>query len=148
MELVAATQLISWLALARNDFAEACNSCKTALVMTERLLGPNALDTAVAMHNLGTGMPIFLYQFKYYKMPPPYHYTFTAYLNTGNLGQGTEALFKRAIEIYDESRKRTTGNTTESSDDSDSVIQIKDSYSKRSGLVESLENLALLYIRR
>lgn len=52
--LVAATQLVSWLSLAKNESQSAQSYCRTALAMTERLLGPEHPDVATSMLNLAT----------------------------------------------------------------------------------------------
>ena len=45
--LVAATQLVSWMSLAKNETSdETIQFCKVALSMTERLLGPDHPDVA------------------------------------------------------------------------------------------------------
>ena len=77
LETVSATQLISWAQLAEKDYEGALGSCSMALAMTERLMGENATDVAGCCYNLGT-----------------------AYLNTYQPDVKTEALFKRALEIY------------------------------------------------
>ena len=77
--LVAATQLVSWVSLAKNESSiEAQVFARTALAMTERLLGPNHVDTAACMVNLAV-----------------------ANSQVNDYGKGSEGLLKRAIEIYD-----------------------------------------------
>ena len=76
--LVAATQLVSWKFLGSEDSETSLYSCRAALSMTERLLGPTSPDPAASMFNLAT-----------------------ANMLLGDFGKGTEALIKRAVQIYD-----------------------------------------------
>ena len=76
--IVAATQLISWQSLAQNNSQIMQETCRKALSMTEKLLGPDDPNTAVCMLNLAL-----------------------ANMQMGNLGKGTEGLLTRALQIYD-----------------------------------------------
>ena len=75
--LVAATQLISWLSLSKNDTLNSQSYCRTALSMTERLLGPDHPDTGNCMFNLAT-----------------------ANMKAGDISKGTEGLLNRSLQIY------------------------------------------------
>ena len=82
--LVAAVQLISYTALNNpvNDLLVQY-SCRRALAMTERLLGPESTDTADCMFNLATANMI-----------------------KNDTGRGTEGLLLRALQIYQDDSSR------------------------------------------
>jgi tetratricopeptide (TPR) repeat protein len=76
--LVSAMQLASWLSLSnRENIFLTQFACKKALAMTERLLGPDCVDTAASMYNLAT-----------------------ANMLLDDVGKGTEGLLARALQIY------------------------------------------------
>ena len=75
---VAASQLVSWLSLTKEDKIGAQCSCRLALSMTEKLLGPDSPDTAASMFNLAT-----------------------ANMLADDCGKGTEGLLVRALQIYE-----------------------------------------------
>lgn len=77
MELNGALQLIGWKLLTEQRYEEAKTACGQALMMTERLLGPNSTDVAASLVNLAT-----------------------AQMQTKEFGLRTEVLYRRALEIY------------------------------------------------
>ena len=76
--LVAATQLISWLSLTKNESTSAQHYCKTALSMTERLLGPSHSDVGISMVNLAA-----------------------ANFQGNDFGKSTEGLLCKALDIFE-----------------------------------------------
>mmetsp|Transcript_19674 Transcript_19674/g.19769 ORF Transcript_19674/g.19769 Transcript_19674/m.19769 type:complete len:358 (+) Transcript_19674:71-1144(+) len=77
IQMLGASQMISWKLLGDRKYKEAIDACSTALGLAETLLGPTSPDVATCLFNLGT-----------------------AYLNCGDTGTRTEAIFKQAISIY------------------------------------------------
>ena len=63
--------------LTEHRYEDAKVACGQALMMTEKLMGPNSTDTAASLVNLAT-----------------------AQMQTGELGLRTEFLYKRALKIY------------------------------------------------
>lgn len=82
--LVAAVQLISYVALNNPEHDLLIQySCRRALAMTEKLLGPESTDTADCMFNLATANMI-----------------------KNDTGRGTEGLLLRALQIYQNDSSR------------------------------------------
>jgi tetratricopeptide (TPR) repeat protein len=77
VEMVGAVQLIAWTLLSMKAYDEAKGACAAALAMTEQLFGPAAIDVGASIVNLAT-----------------------AQMHTGSPLVETEALYSRALKIY------------------------------------------------
>lgn len=79
VQMLAAAMMAGWTLLSDERYKDAIIGCSTALGMAEKMLGPNSPDVATCLFNLGT-----------------------AYYNTGDIGPRPEAIFLRAIKIYED----------------------------------------------
>jgi tetratricopeptide (TPR) repeat protein len=81
--LLAVADMVSWSLLNEGKYKEAITACSTALGITERMLGPESPEMGTCMFNLAT-----------------------AYLNLGDIGPRSEALFQNALRIFENHEPR------------------------------------------
>lgn len=106
--LVAATQLMSWLSLSKNESATSQVYCRTALSMTERLLGSEHPDVANCMVNLATANKM-----------------------NGDIGKGTEGLLSRALQIFDMDCNKADDNMLHRAEKKKVLHLLSEVYSER-----------------